>query len=447
MSQRAGADLTVGVLGLHTSKETKAILNAVDALGYGTEWLRRENTAVSVADGQVQVEPEVDVIANRLLLSQTQSPADEIGLAKTLASGCPMLNAPDAVTTAMHKFATGVALARAGLPIPDALLALASERLNADRERFGERAVYKTAIGTHGGGAWQVDLDEPVNPQVGDRQAFLQELIDGTDGRSRDARVYVVGEQVVGAMYRFAQEGEWRTNVSLGGDVENATEDLPAEALDVAQQAADVVGLDYAGVDLIPAADGWKVLEVNPTAGFRGLFAATGTSPAPYIAKLAVERAGGDVDPEQVKRLAGTLDDSRPACTPKKQRKPPRDPDLIGYIEEVVLSGSRGSATVEAKSDTGADRTSIDSSLAAEIGTGPIKDVVTVKSGSAKNSRRRPLVDVVIGIRGAQHTVTASVEDRKHMNYPVLLGRDILQHYHVDVTRRSPESDEPDAEE
>jgi RimK family alpha-L-glutamate ligase len=447
MTDRTGSDVTVGVLGLHNSKETKAILNAVDALGFGTQWLRRENTAVSIEEGRLQVEPEVDVIANRLLLSQSQAPADEIGLAKTLSGVYPMLNPPDAVTTAMHKFATAVTLARADLPVPDALLALASERLNADRERFGERAVYKTAIGTHGGGAWQVDLDEPVNPQVGDRQAFLQELIDGTDGRSRDARVYVVGDQVVGAMYRFAQEGEWRTNVSLGGDVENATDDLPAEALDVAQRAADVIGLDYAGVDLIPAADGWKILEVNPTAGFRGLFAATGTSPGPHIAKLAIERAGGEVDPAQVERLAGTLDDSRPACTPRKQRKPPREPDVIGYIEEVVLSGSRGSATVEAKSDTGADRTSIDSSLAAEIGTGPIKDVVTVRSGSAKDGKTRPLVDVVVGIRGAQHTVTASVEDREHMAYPLLLGRDILQHYHVDVNRRGPASEEPTAEE
>jgi hypothetical protein len=59
-----------------------------------------------------------------------------------------------------------------------------------------------------------------------------------------------------------------------------------------------------------------------------------------------------------------------------------------------------------------------------------------VKSGSMKGGKARPVVDLVIGIAGTQHTVTASVEDRSHMDYPLLLGRDILQHYRVDVRRR-----------
>ncbi len=428
-------ELTVGVLSLHVSKETKAILNAVEALGYGTAWLRRENTAVAIEDGAVSTEPAVDVVANRLLLSTTEYPAEDIGLANVVAGGTPMLNPPTAVTTAMHKYATAVALANAGVPVPDALLALSSERLNAGRERFDDRAVYKTAIGTHGGGAWQVDLGEPVNPRVGDRQAFLQELIDPPGDRPFDARVYVVDGTVRGAMFRHAQDGEWRTNVSLGGEVTDATGELPDTALENAARAADVVGLDYAGVDLIPKGDEWLVLEANPTAGFRGLFEATGVSPAPYIAQAAIEAAGGDVDEALVADLSRTLDDSKPACTPKKERPKPAEQGIIGFVEAVQLSGTRGSTTVEAKSDTGAARTSIDSALAAEIGTGPIKDVVRIKSGSSKTGRTRPLVDVVVGVKGTQHTVTASVEDRGHMDYPLLLGRDILEHYHVDVTR------------
>jgi len=431
--------VTVGVLGLHNSKETKAILNAVDDLGHDTEWLRRENTAISIEDGEVTVEPSVDVIANRLLLSTSTVPAEEIGLAKTLAKAGPMLNPPDAVTTAMHKFATAVSLAGAGVPVPDALLALSRDRLNADRDRFGDRAVYKTAIGTHGGGAWLVDLDDPVNPQVGDRQAFLQRFAAPSDDRPMDTRVYVVGGDVVGAMYRHAPDGEWRTNVSFGGDVEDATDDISPEVIETARTATDVVGLDYAGVDLIFDGEEWVVLEVNPTAGFRGMFKATGRSPAPYIASLAIERADGTADPEQVDSLAGTLDDSRPACVPSKAAVKPVEPAVIGYVEDVVVSGTRGSETVLAKSDTGADRTSIDSRLAADIGTGPIKDIVTVRSGSQKQGTSRPVVDIVVGVGGTQHTVTASVEDRGHMTYPVLLGRDILEHYHVDVTRRADE--------
>ena len=436
MPANASADLTVGVLGLHSSKETKAILNATEALGYGAEWLRRENIAVSITDGELAVEPDIDVVANRLLLSTSTHPADEIGLARLFDRLYPMLNTPDAVTTATHKFAAATALADAGVPVPDGLLALASDRLNSDRERFGEQAVYKTAIGTHGGGAWVVDLTEPVNPRVGDRQAFLQQYIE-REGRPRDTRVYIVDGDHIGSMYRYAPDGEWRTNVSLGGAVEDATDDLPQKALDIARRAVDVVGLDYGGVDLIDADGEWQVLEINPTAGFRGLFKATGKSPAPYIAKLAIERGGGSVDPDRVGALAETLDDSKPTCMPKNRTTKPDEPSVIGYIEEVVVSGTRGSSMVMAKSDTGATRTSIDTYLATEIGTGPIKDIITVRSGSHKQGKSRPVVDIVVGVGGTQHTVTASVEDRSHMDYPLLLGRDILEQYHVDVTRHA----------
>jgi len=439
------AGLTVGVLGLHSSKETKAILNAIEGLGYDAEWLRRENIAVSITDGELMVEPDINVIANRLLLSTSTHPADEIGLARLFDRLYPMLNPPQSVTTAMHKFATATALADAGVPVPDALLALSSERLNRDRERFGEQAVYKTAIGTHGGGAWVVDLAEPVNPRVGDRQSFLQQYVE-RDGRPRDTRVYIVDGNHIGSMYRYAPDGEWRTNVSLGGDVEDASDNLPQQALDIARRAVDVVGLDYAGVDLIDADGEWQVLEINPTAGFRGLFKATGRSPAPYIAKLAIERGGGSVDPDRVAELAETLDDSKPACVPKQRSTKPTEPAVIGYIEEVVVSGTRGSQLVMAKSDTGATRTSIDTHLATEIGSGPIKDIITVRSGSVKEGRSRPVVDIVVGVGGTQHTVTASVEDRSHMEFPLLLGRDILEHYHVDVTRRADSVDDSDEE-
>jgi len=425
------------VLSLHTSKETKAILNAVDDLGHESVWLRRENTAISIEDSEVTLEPDVDIIANRLLLSNTEEPAEGLGLAATFEHIRPMLNTPDAVLGLIHKFATGATLADWNIRVPDALLALSNERLNAGRERFGDVGVYKTAIGTHGGGTWKVDLTEPVNPKVGNRQAFLQELIDRDDQKHRDLRIYTVGDEVIGAMYRYAPEGDWRTNVALGGSVQDAMPELPEEAAETALYAADVLGLDYAGVDLVEGHDGWFVLEVNPTAGFKGLYEATNKSPAPYIAKLAIERAGGTVDDERVEGLSTSLDDSRPKSMPRPEPQSSEETPLIGYIEEVVVIGTSGSRQTHAKSDTGATRSSIDTSLAADIGAGPIKSMTRVRSGSSKTGKARPVVDLVIGVGGNQHTVTASVEDRGHMDYPLLLGRDILQHYQVDVRRRA----------
>jgi len=437
----------VGVLSLHTSKETKAICNAVEALGHEPVWLRRENAAVSIEDGDVSVEPDVDVVANRMLLSNIEQPAEGLGLAHTFGRARPILNEPSAVLTAMHKFAAAVAMAEDGVRVPDALLALSNERLNQDRARFGTEGVYKTAIGTHGGGTWKIDLEDPVNPMVGNRQAFLQDLIDRDDSRHHDTRVYVVGGEIVAAMNRYAPEGDWRTNVALGGDVEDATASLDEEAREMALQAAETVGLDFAGVDLVQGYDGWYVLEVNPTAGFKGLFKASGRSPAPHMARLAIERGGGSVDDDRVTELSAVFDDSTPACMPAARRINDGQTPIIGYIEQVNVAGTQGATQAYAKSDTGATRSSIDTKLAAEIGAGPIKSMTRIKSGSMKSGKARPVVDLVVGIGGEQHTVTASVEDRSHMEYPLLLGRDILQHYRVDVQRRADEGRNPESDE
>jgi RimK family alpha-L-glutamate ligase len=432
----------VGVLSLHNSKETKAILNAVEDLGHDPVWLRTENTTISIADSEVTVDPDVDVVANRLLLSTTGDPAELLGLATTFERIRPMLNEPNAVLTAIHKFATAATLADWNVRVPDAFLALSNEGLNAGRGRFGDVAVYKTAIGTHGGGTWKVDLTEPVNPRVGNRQAFLQALVERDPDTHRDLRVYVVDDEIVGAMYRYAPESDWRTNVALGGEVADASDDLPEAAAETALYTTEVMDLDYAGVDLIEGEDGWSVLEINPTAGFKGLHQATGISPAPHIAKLAIERAGGTVDDDRVRDIAATLDDSTPECMPRITPPEREDLPVIGYVEDVVASGTSGSAQVKGKSDTGATRTSIDTGLAAEIGAGPIKSMTRVKSGSVKSGTARPVVDLVLGIGGTQHTVTASVEDRSHMDYPLLLGRDVLEHYRVDVRRRSDDADD-----
>ncbi|MFC4357654.1 RimK family alpha-L-glutamate ligase [Halobium salinum] len=423
----------VGVLSLHDSKETKAILNAVEALGHEPEWLREANTVVEARDGDATLTPDVDVLVNRLLLSSTDQPAEHLGVAQTLAALRPTLNHPDATSRAAHKVATVATLVGAGVSVPHTVFALGADELNRRRGTFGPEAVFKTAIGTHGGGTWRVAESDPLTATVGRRRAFLQAFV-GTDGPPRDLRVYVVGGEVVGAMYRTAPAGDWRTNVARGGSVEDATATLPDAAHDFALRATAALGLDYAGVDLIEGEDGWFVLEVNPTAGFRGLYRATGCSPAPYIAKLAIERVGRDVDADLVRELSATLDDSTPTCVPRPETTRP-DPVVVGLTERVVVSGTTGTETVVAEADSGAARTAIDLPLAAAIGAGPIHTAGDSTDPEAV-AEERPVVDLVVGIGGAQHTVAATIEDRRDA-HPVSLGRDVLRNYHLDVSRRA----------
>ena len=116
--------VSVGVLSLYNSKETKAILNAVEALGHSGVWLREDNLCVDIADNDSTLDPNVDVVANRLLLSKTEQPAELLGLALSLSQLRPMLNRPRNVLTAFHKFATATTLADGDVRLPDATLAL-----------------------------------------------------------------------------------------------------------------------------------------------------------------------------------------------------------------------------------------------------------------------------------------------------------------------------------
>jgi len=422
----------VGVLSFHDSKESKAICNAIESLGHHPEWLRETNTVIHLRSEGVELTPDVDVVANRLLLSNTDQPAEELGVANAIAAVRPMLNEPSSTAVAAHKIATATRLVAAGIPIPETVLALSASQLNRYRTRFGPEAVYKTAIGTHGGGAWKVDTDELLTARVGRRRAFLQALIGTANERPHDLRVYVVDGSVVGAMYRFAAETEWRTNVARGGSVEDATDSLPEQVGSMACAATEVVGLDYAGVDLIEGDDGWCVLEVNPTAGFKGLYRATGRSPAPYIARLAIERAGGSVEAERVETLAATLDDSTPSCMPAPSTTPFEDPVVIGLTERLTVSGTTGTRTVVASADSGRSRTCIDIQLAADIGAGPIR---TTEDDRRRRPKPRPVVDLVLGIGGTQYTVEAEIVERREERYLLVLGRDVLSNYHLDVSR------------
>ncbi|MXV64170.1 30S ribosomal protein S6--L-glutamate ligase [Natronorubrum sp. JWXQ-INN-674] len=423
----------VGVLSFHDSKESKVICNAVEALGHEPVWLREKNALVRFTGEGFVLEPDVDVVINRLLLSTTKQPAEAAGFANAIARFRPIVNHPDAAALASHKIAAGAALVANDVPVPETALALGSEPLARVRPEFGEEHVYKTVVGTHGGVAWKVDRSSLLTGSVGSRRAFLQELVATESERPRDLRIYVVDGDVAGAMYRYAADEEWRTNVARGGAVEDVTDSLPETVAEIAIRATAAVGLDCAGVDLIEGEEGWFVLEVNPTAGFKGLFRATGRSPAPDIAALAIERAGGSIDADRVATLRKTLDDSVPFCVPKPGLSIEDEAPTVGLTERVIVSGTTNTKAVVGRADTGRSRTRIDLQLAAAIGAGPIRvdDSAPDRDDTAK---RHPIVDVVVGIAGTERTVDAMVEDRSTAAHSLLLGRDVLEGFRIDIS-------------
>lgn len=136
-----------------------------------------------------------------------------------------------------------------------------------------------------------------------------------------------------------------------------------------------------------------------------------------------------------------TDEDDAPPRDPDRDATPPGGRPVVGATVAVEVAGTDGSESVVARADTGATRTSVDTSLAAAVGAGPITGASRVRSAGGGGSRTRPVVDLVVGLDGDPHVVAASVEDRGQMRYPLLLGRDVLEHYHVDARRRA--ADDP----
>jgi RimK family alpha-L-glutamate ligase len=212
--------------------------------------------------------------------------------------GVAVVNAPRAIERCVDKFYTSALLQDAGLPTPQTMVC---ERLDVamDAVRAMGDVVIKPLFGAMGHGmvrvsdpdtAWRVLRALELSRAV----YYVQQAV---EHGGRDVRVFVVGDRVLGAIERLAPEGEWRTNVSRGAAARAI--ELPPEWARMAVEAARVVGADYAGVDLLPAADGSvHVLEVNGIPGWEGLQRATGIDVADAIvARLEVRVAGlADID-------------------------------------------------------------------------------------------------------------------------------------------------------
>ena len=101
-------------------------------------------------------------------------------------------------------------------------------------------------------------------------------------------RVIVVGGKALGCMERVAQEGEFRSNIELGGVGRKIKP--PQEYLTAAERAANVLGLDYCGVDLLETPRGPVLCEVNSNAFFEGFEQVTGIDVAAAYARYIVTR-------------------------------------------------------------------------------------------------------------------------------------------------------------
>lgn len=196
------------------------------------------------------------------------------------------LNKAASIAAAKNKIKTLERLSVAGLPIPKSMVIDGASGLEELSFPFTLPVVLKPPYGTFGEGiCLAASLDEIR--EYSTSRFIIQEFIAEAEGK--DLRVFVVGDEVIAAMERKAQPGEFRANVELGASVHAVQ--ISDEVARLAILAVKALKLDYAGVDIIESKRGPLVLEVNANPGFKSLEKVSSLNIAETLIQFAVRRS------------------------------------------------------------------------------------------------------------------------------------------------------------
>ena len=183
--------------------------------------------------------------------------------------GVRVLNAPESLIAAHDKLQTAQRLQHAGVAHPRTIHLVDLDDVAALELPF----VLKPRFGSWGHDLMLcrrvADIKHAVNTLrqrswFRDQGVLAQQLV---APRGHDVRLIVASGRVVGAVQRRAAAGEWRTNLSYGARLVSVAPSC--EACELAVGAAQAIGGDLVGIDLLPLADGgYVVLEANGAVDF-----------------------------------------------------------------------------------------------------------------------------------------------------------------------------------
>jgi len=218
--------------------------------------------------------------------------------------GVPVYNDARAIERSVDKSMTSLLLHAARIPTPPtwATESQAQAQRIAMREgAAGHAVVLKPLFGSQGKGlqlVGQVDGVHRPLPQIDNKDygslAYLQRFVPPLTAPGFDWRVLVIGGRAVTAMRRVS--AHWVHNVAQGARCEPAH--LTTELAQLAEGAALALGMDYAGVDLMPSAStgasgtdaNIQVIEVNGVAAWQGLQRVTGFNIARAVVDDLLDR-------------------------------------------------------------------------------------------------------------------------------------------------------------
>jgi RimK family alpha-L-glutamate ligase len=208
-------------------------------------------------------------------------------------SGVRVWNDARAIERCVDKSTATFLFQKAGLPVPQTRVVEELAPALAHARAEARPLVVKPLFGSQGNGIARArSADELPPPERVGHVYYLQEYLRAADATAfEDWRVFVSRGRILAAMARVGKT--WITNVHQGAAPQLHEPD--AEMQDLALAAVEAIGADYAGVDLIRAADGrLLVLEINSNPAWKGLQSVTDVNIAWQLAEdfLAAVGAG-----------------------------------------------------------------------------------------------------------------------------------------------------------
>jgi RimK family alpha-L-glutamate ligase len=280
----------------------RQFISALSSRGVETVPVRLSLSAIDTSsvsgldlDGFRQALPDA-VVVRTMSGGSFEAVTVRLGILHALRElGAIVWNDARAIERCVDKSMTSFLLSRAGIPTPATWAIQSYEQAYAiaERETAEGALVLKPLFGSQGRGLKLIHRPEdlPKIEQTPGRVYYLQRFIGvEREGGYHDFRILVVQRRIVAAMRRHSNH--WITNIKQGARPVPVV--LNEEMNALALRAAEVVGANFVGVDIVYGADARPaVLEVNSMPAWAGLQKVTTVNIASALADALVDALAG----------------------------------------------------------------------------------------------------------------------------------------------------------
>ena len=278
--------LTVGVLLSRVRVEEKLLLEELERRGIATKVIDDRELVLSL---ERKPELGVDIVLERCI----QHSRALYALSVLETWGIPTVNTFEVADICGNKLLTTMRLIRDGVPSPRTRLAFTPESALTAVEELGYPAVLKPLVGSWGRLISKVNDRDAAESILEHKDVlgtyihsiyYVQEYIPKP---GRDIRAFVVGDETIGAIYRYSDH--WITNTARGGKATKC--EVTPELNELCVRAARAVGGGVVAIDLLEAPEGLLVNEVNYTMEFRNSIDTTGVNIPGRVVDYALQLA------------------------------------------------------------------------------------------------------------------------------------------------------------